>query len=757
MTRSLLLAMLLLAAAPFARAQVVDVDPFIGVDAKPNWADGAVFPGATTPFGMLKAGPDMLGNDGNGGWKTGFPIDGFSQVHVSGTGGGSEYGNILVQPTRGGITVRGLGSKYHGEAASPGFFHVSLDRWGVDVDIAAARRSAIYRFRYAPTYQPNLVFDLAHILSSGADATSPISPEGEDQRLVSSSVMILSPTEVSGQQTVKGGWNKALRPYTVYFYGVTDTPARAMGIVDAGLIRPGQRAVSVEGGGGTGAYFSYPGGKDRTVQLRLGISFVSVAQAKASLAAEIPTFDFAAARARAEAEWARALSPVSVEGATPTQRKQLYTALYHMMLMPVDRTGENPLWRSSEPSYDDFYAIWDTFRSSSPFLALIAPDRERDIVRALVDIHAHEGWMPDARKGNYSGVVQGGSNCDVTVADALARGLTGIDWTKAYAAMRTNAETVPDDPMRVGRRGLADWKSLGYLTLEGSDMQGSRQVEYALNDWSVAQVARHLGREADYQTYLGRSANWRKLFDADFEHEGFKGFIRPRGRDGHWMTPFDPLEQRSQGYPGFYEGDSWTYSFYAPHDVAGLMAAMGGRDTFVRRLDHFFAAPDSAWPGSKRYNVGNEPGFLIPYLYIWAGRHDLTAARVRDTLANFFDASRAGEPGNDDSGAMSSWYALGLIGIYPNAGSDVWLIGSPSVPRTTLNLAGGKRFVIDAAGTSPSAMYVTGATLNGHPLDHAWLHHAEIARGGVLKLTMADKPGNWPQGAPPPSESDRAK
>ncbi len=744
--------MLALAAAP-AHAGIADVDPFIGVDAKPNWADGAVFPGATTPFGMLKAGPDMMGNDGNPGWKTGYPIDGFSQTHVSGTGGGSEYGNILVQPTSGGITVRGLGSAYHGEAASPGFFHVSLDRWHVDVDVAAARRSAIYRFSYKPNYQANLVFDAAHILSSGADATSPISPEGEDQRLVSSSVRILSPTEVSGQQTVKGGWNKALRPYTVYFYGVTDTPATRMGIVNAGLIRPAERAVDVVGGGGAGSYFTYQANKGLTVQLRLGISFISVAQAKASLAAEIPTFDLAATRARAEADWTRALSPVTVEGATPTQRKQLYTALYHMMLMPVDRTGENPLWRSTEPSYDDFYAIWDTFRSSSPFLALIAPDRERDIVRALIDIHAHEGWMPDARKGNYSGVVQGGSNSDVTVADALSRGLTGIDWSKAYAAMRTNAETVPTDPMRVGRRGLAEWKSLGYLTLEGSDMQGSRQVEYALNDWSVAQVAKHLGREADYRTYLSRSANWRKLFDADFEHEGYKGFIRPRGRDGHWMTPFDPLEQRSQGFPGFYEGDSWTYSFYAPHDVAGLMTAMGGRDTFVRRLDHFFAAPDSQWPGSKRYNPGNEPGFLTPYLYIWAGRHDLAAARVRATLAEYFDATRAGEPGNDDSGAMSSWYALGVIGLYPNAGSDVWLIGSPSIPRTTLNLAGGKRFTIEAVGTSPTAMYLTGATLDGRPLDHAWLDHAEVVRGGVLRLTMAEKPGNWPQGASPPSES----
>ena len=752
-----LLATAAAAEPPSVAAPVDMVDPFIGVDAFPQLSDGAVFPGATVPFGVIKPGPDMVGGDGNPGWKSGLPIEGFSQIHLSGTGGGAEYGNILVQPFTGEVVAHGLASAYSGEDAHPGRFHVTLDRFKTNVDIAATRRSALYRFEFTTKARSNLMIDVGHILSSGAEWTNPVSRRGENQELVASEVTIVSPTEVSGSQTVSGGWNRATRPYTVYFYAFTDTPAISSGTVNTNFVQPGGKHEDVKGSGGVGAWFNFGDGKPRTVKMRIGISFISIAQAKASLAAEIPDFDFDAVAARARATWAKALSPVRVDGATDDQRKLAYTALYHQMLMPTDRTGENPLWQSNEPSYDDYYAVWDIFRTTSPFLGLIAPDRQAGIVRSLIDIHAHEGWMPDARKGNFSGVVQGGSNSDMMLGDALAKHLPGIDWNAAYKAMLTNAETVPADPMRVGRWGLAEWKSLGYLTMEDSDMQGSRAVEYAANDWCVAQVAKYLGKMDDYRKYLARSGQWRNMFDPKFEHEGFKGFIRPRHRDGSWMTPFDPTEQRSQGYPGFYEGDSWVYSFYAPHDEAGVINAMGGRDIFIKRMARFFAAPDTAWGGPSRYYPGNEPSFLVPYLYIWAGRHDLTAERVRTTLAQYFNSSRAGMPGNDDSGAMSGWFLTGLIGIYPNAGSDVWLIGSPGVKRTTLTVGPGRSFIIDAPATSPTAKYVVGATLNGRQLNRAWLHHAELVKGGTLHLDMAETPAHWPEGPPPPSESGVAK
>ena len=339
------------------------VDPFIGVDARPGHADGAVFPGATVPFGMLKAGPDMLG--GQWSWITGLPIDGFSQTHVSGTGGGAEYGNILIQPTTGSIAWRGNASAYTEERARPGFFHVRLSRWNVTVDLAAARRSAIYRFDFAPTAQANITVDVGHLLSSGAEwafANDFSRGEGEDQRLVDSAVTIVSPTEMTGSVSAIGGWNRATRPYRVFFAAVTDTAADSFGVFVDGLVRPRVRSAVVSGGVGAGAWFAY--GKDfggapatRQIRLKIAISFISEADAKATLTAEIPDFDLERATRDADRLWQQALSVIRVESATDAQRRQLYTALYHTMLMPTDRSGENPLWESSEPSYDDFYAI----------------------------------------------------------------------------------------------------------------------------------------------------------------------------------------------------------------------------------------------------------------------------------------------------------------------------------------------------------------------------------------------------------------
>ena len=737
----------LLARGGQADALPVDsVDPFIGVEGTATTDGGDVFPGAALPFGMLKAGPDMLGDNGGAGWKSNFEIDGFSQTHVTGTGGGPEYGNILVAATTGDMRARGLSSPYRDETASPGFFHVALTRFDIDVDIAAARRSAIYRFSYPRSRKANLILDAGHLLSDGAEWGNPASPQGEDQHLEGSEIAVLSPTEITGSTTVSGGWNKQTRPYTVYFYAVTDTPASAWGTWTGGRLTPGSRKANESSGLGTAAWLSFATEERQVVQMRLAISFISAAQAKESLLAEIPRFEFDDVRRAARAAWSSALAPIEVEGASAAQRTALYTALYHAMLMPTDRSGENPLWESREPSYDDYYAIWDIYRTTAPLLTLIAPQRQTDIDRALVDIYRHEGWLPDARKGNFSGMTQGGSNADVMLADALARGLKGIDWPTAYAGVIKNAETSTPDPIHFGRRGLSDYKALGYVSLEGSDLQGSRQVEYCFDDFAIAQIAAALGHGDEAAKYRRRSTQWHQLWDPAAQSEGFKGFIRPRHRDGAWLEPFNPLHASSWGYDGFYEDTSWAYSFDVPQDIAGVMTAMGGRREFIRRLDRFFAVPG-------RYYVGNEPAFLTPYLYIWAGRHDLAAARVRSTLASFFNTSRSGLPGNDDSGAMSSWFTLGLLGIYPIAGTDLWLIGSPGVAKTTFHLAGGREFVIDSPGTSAENQYVVAASLNGQPLNRAWLHHAEIVQGGILQLTLSSHPAQWPQGPPPPSSS----
>jgi predicted alpha-1,2-mannosidase len=735
-TRSWFAAVALIVLATALHAQVaLKADPFLGIE-----GGGNTIPGPSMPFGMIKPGPDAGANQANSGWEATGRINGFSQTHVSGSGGGPKYGNILIQPTIGAPRATRIGSDRGDEKGTIGYYHVQLKRYGIGVEITAAERSAIYRLTYPAAQQANILIDAGHCLTW-------ISKAGEGQLIASSQVQIISPTEVSGSSSVTGGWNKQARPYTVYFYAVSDTAAEKWGTWRDGRLYPGERTEGPEPGSKTGAWLSFATHQGQQVGLKVGISFVSVEQARRNLGSEISGFDFDRVHADAVSAWNKALGAIELTGATPKQEQMFYTALYHSMLMPVDRTGENPLWQSDEPYYDDFYAIWDTFRTSGPLLTLIATQRETAIVRSLVDIYRHEGWLPDARSGNFTGRTQGGSNADMLIGDAYVKHLPGIDWNEAYAAVINDGEVSPPEPINEGRGGLEDWKKLGYVSMEGTDRSASLHMEYAADDFEIALMARGLGHETDFRKFLERSGNWEHLWDPQFEEGGVQGFIRPRHRDGTWKKNFTAMLTSTWGGDTFYEGNSWTYSLYVPQDVAGLIRKSGGPQRFVDRLDAFFDV-------SGRYDVGNEPGFLSPYLYIWAGRQDKTAERVREIVAKSYHVGRKGLPGNDDSGAMSSWYAFSVMGIFPNAGQDIYLIGSPAIPEMTMHLAGDKTFVIEAKNVSDVNRYVVSATLNGRPLDRAWLRHEDIVQGGLLVLEMAEKPGRWPTGELPPSLSD---
>ena len=714
-------------------AQVAQrVDPFLGIE-----GGGNTLPGPSLPFGMIKPGPDVGANQANSGWEPTGRINGFSQTHVSGTGGGPKYGNILIQPTTGKPQASGYGSDRGAEEGTIGYYRVRLQRYAIDTEVTTASRAAIYRFTYPASRHANILFDSGHCLTW-------ISKAGEGQILTASQATVVSPTEVSGSSSITGGWNKQTTSYTVYFYAISDTPARSWGTWQNRTLHPGSKVSAPPPGIGSGAWLSFATTQAQKVQLKIGISFVSIAQAKQNVESEIPGFDFNRVHQAAISTWDQALGNIQLEGATDAQQQMFYTALYHTMLMPVDRTGENPLWQSDQPSYDDFYAIWDTFRTSGPLLTLIAPQRQSDIVGALVDIYRHEGWLPDARSGNFTGRTQGGSNAEFAIADAYVKHLPGIDWQEAYRGMQQDAESLTPAPDKEGRGGLEDWKSLGYVTIEGTDRPGSKQMEYAADDFEVAVVAQGLGHDADYHKYLQRSENWRNLWNPTIEDSGVHGFIQPRHRDGSWKTKFTTMQSCSWGGDTFYEGNSWTYSLFVPQNVAGLIQQSGGTQPFIQRLDAFFT-------GRGRYDVGNEPGFLSPYLYIWAGRPDKTADRLQEIIARSYHTGRNGLPGNDDSGAMSSWYVFGVMGIFPNAGQDVYLIGHPTFHQVTLHLPLGKTFVIEANHLSPENSYVVAATLNGKPLARAWFRHEDIMQGGRLVLTMGAKPGSWPTGEAPPS------
>lgn len=710
-----------------------DVYPFLGVD----WG-GNTFVGAARPFGTVKVGPDMQTFDGRPsgfGYLSGGTILGFSQLHLSGASG--KYGNILVMPVTGTLDRTQIASPRTDEVDHPGYYAATLTHYNVRVELTATRRVGVHRYTFQKDADANLTVNITKCLNQGTGI--------ESQRFLGGEVNVRSAKEIEGFGRYAGGWNMG-GEYRVYFVMQLDTPAASTLVWDAGGDRTGQSARA-EGDSPLGAAYKMHVHAGQVVQAKVGISFISVEQARANIQEEAPGWNFAELHAAATRAWDQALDVLEVNGATPSKRTQVYTALYHTMLMPSDRTGENPQWATSYPEhpyYDDYYAIWDTYRSSAPLLTLIAPDRERDLIRSLIDIYRHTGYIPDARSGNDNGRTQGGSNANVMIADAYVKGMKGIDYETAFEAMLKDASVPPQNPRMEGRGGLLDYNSKGYVTL-ADERSGSRTMEYAYDDFAIAEVACGLHRDAEAKLFTQRSGNWQNLWDKDLTREGFRGFLRPRNPDGTFAEP--NFLVRGTWPDFFYEGDLWTYSLYAPQDVRHVVELAGGEKAFAQRLDYIFLR--------QHFDVTNEPGFLMPVLYNWVNRPDKTADIITALLEKWFTAERSGIPGNDDSGAMSSWFLFNSLGFYPNSGQPIYLIGTPSFPEATLKVGAGKTLHIVAKNLDPEHInrYVESVTLNGKALDRDWFRHDEIAQGGTLVFTMGPEPKPWSK-VPPPSMSD---
>ena len=672
-----------------------NVDPKIGMEGV-----GRTFPGPSMPFGMCKPGPDC-GVLPNAGWaKMPEKVTGFSQTHVSGTGGGQKYGNILIQP---GVEPQ----KRIGEEIALGYYATTFEN-GIRTEITTSERCAFYRIHYPK--DALLLIDVTHYL--GKDS---VPDKREKQQFVGADIEIINNHEVRGFSRIRGGWNNG-DAYTVYFCLQSDKPFE----------QKGKDIVAFA---------------DTLVNIKVGISYVSEQQAKRN----IPANDFDGQLNKVRERWEQQLSKIQIKG-SERDKRMFYTALYHTMLMPVDKTGENPKWTES-PYYDDYYAIWDTYRTSTPLITLLDEQREADIVNALLNIYKREGYMPDARSGNCNGRTQGGSNAEVVIADAFVKGLKGIDYNLALQAMLKDAEVDPGaDHEKHGRGGLKEYTELGYIPY-GIDRAGNRTIEYAYNDYCIALVAKGLGRSDIYEQYLKQSKNWKNLWRSDYEWDGVKGYIMPKDAQGRWLDsvpwghskvyhpqiPYTPITKVAPWYlpwwsTFFYEALSAEYSLSIPHDVPGLIEACGGAETFRKRLDMFF--------DRKRYNVGNEPSFLTPCLYHWIGRPDLSSERVREIVTSNYTDQPDGLPGNDDSGAMSSWLAFHMMGLYPNAGQSYYLLHAPLIPEWTLQLCNGKtlRGIVKGKGT-----HFEKVTLNGKVLDDARLEHADLMEGGELMFHVSTK------------------
>ena len=654
------------------------------------------------------------------------PVVGFSQTHVSGTGGGQKYGNVLIMPYLTSnlqfppsfLPLSLFSQCRTSETIAIGYYATTFEN-GIRTEITTSARCAHYRFHYpSPTPQhpksdAHLFIDATHFL--GKDTIPNLR---ERQQFVGAELTIISDNEVEGYTCVRGGWNNG-DAYTVYFAIHTDKPFSAT--TDSASQR---------------AFLNFT---DSLVGVKVGISYISALQAHKNI--DSIAFDDQLSLLRQT--WEEQLAKVDIEG-TEQQKRMFYTALYHTMLMPVDKTGENPRWTAA-PYYDDYYAIWDTYRTSSPLLTLLDEQREADIVNSLLNIYRYEGYMPDARSGDCNGRTQGGSNAEVVIADAFVKGLKGIDYTLALDAMLKDAEADPGaDHEKHGRGGLDDYRRLGYIPY-GVPRAGTRTVEYAFCDYCVAVVARGLGRHDLYDKYLQRSRNWRNLWRTDYEFDSMRGYIMPKDADGQWLDsvpwghsqvfhpriPYTPVTKVAPWYVPwwdtfFYEATSQEYSLSMPHDVEGLIDACGGPAAFRQRLDRFFER--------GYYNVQNEPSFLTPCLYHWINRPDLSTQRIRQIISDNYSDLPDGLPGNDDSGAMSSWLAFHMLGLYPNAGHDYYLLTLPLVDSYVFTLPNGRWLhARKEQGDSLTVIF------NGHALTDARIRHADLLQGGTLVFKAPSK------------------
>ncbi|KAI0172268.1 glycoside hydrolase family 92 protein [Hypoxylon sp. FL1284] len=734
---------------------------------------GNTFPGVSLPYGMVKLGPDLYtGSDSYSGYQSTGSFIGFSLLHESGTGGAPKYGVVAQMPANGTVDnplADQSVNRSRADESRLGYYKSSLSN-GITVEMGATGRAGMFKYQFPDnTSDPSVIVDVSHVLSSYRG-------QGLGQNYLGGNISVKTTDagiQYQGAGSYDNGWNRAPK-WTVYFCGYFDQAATFKTFLGKNTtgddLSDYSDATSQNSSDARlGAVFTFD---TANVTSRVGVSFISSEQACANVDREIPAgTELDTLEANVKTAWNdQVLSKITTNDTSNTTRLELlYSSLYHMSLIPTNKTGENPLWSSSEPYYDDIFTFWDLFRCTTSLMHIIQPVAYEELIRSLVDIWRNEGFMPDARSSFFNGATQGGSNADNVLADAYVKGVRGaVDWEDAFAAMVTDAETTPpnnNDPRdtssstKEGRGALPDWKDRGFITTKFK-RSVSRSIEYAGNDFGLYQVAKGLGKDDDAQKYLNRSRNWRNQWNPDLEALGFKGFLGPIDEDGNFVDQ-DPL-----GCGGCYWGDDYyealpiEYSFNAHHDMNKLIELQGGADNFTARLEKFFeggVSSDNGQFNHTLFNPGNEPSFTTPYLFNFVGRQDLAVRHSRFTADSYYAPTAGGLPGNSDAGAMESWLLWSMIGLYPLTGQTTFLVGSPWFKDLTIDLGGDddKKLVITSTGgdgDDDATYYVQSLKVNGKDWDKAWVTWDDVfANGGTMDFVLGSDPADWATGDAPPS------
>jgi len=705
------------------------VDPFIGVD-----GGGNTLCGPYLPHSLVRLAPDTLplGPQGTNAYHSDHPIKHFSHTHVSGTGGGSRYGNIGVVPFTGPLRVGLGGFEKEAEEAAPGYYAVTLHPGGVQAELTVTPRVGVHRYTFPTGVGANVFIDVGAVIQIRGMVPGDRSEDGTGT-CIGGYVEVTSDREVVGRGDFRGGWGHTF-PYSVFFAARFDKAIVESKVGNHSGVIPGNHAD--EANCFTALHF----GEIEQLQANVGVSYVSIAKARGSVDREVGRKGFDAVRGEAEQLWERALSRIRVEGGTDAQRTLFYTQFTRLICMPTDLGVDDEFasWHSGVRHFTDFYTIWDSVRNANALLTLFDPEAEIDQLNCLLDIADHVGWLPDVWIQGHSGMIQGGSSADVLLCEAALKGLEGIDYEKALRHMRKNNEVESPDPYLYGRH-LPDYRDLGYLSTDVRKNCVSRHLEYAYQDWCISALAAGLGHNDVAATYRKSSEKVWNLW-----RDNMKCFA-PRKPDGSWVDPFDQDSCRDDSWndPFFYEGTSRQWSFCVQHDFAGLIERHGGPEVFIDHLDRFF---DAGHYHSK------ETMLHVPWLYTYACRPDRTAERVRECMKRYFRPARDGLSDNEDMGCQSAFYMCSAMGLYPIMGQDPYLLAPPVFEHVEVQLGGSDRtLTIEASGAGPDRSYIAAATIDGEPFDRAWIRHNEIARGATLRFELAEHPARWAKDSAPPS------
>lgn len=670
-------------------------------------------------------------------------IQGFRASHWMNGSCTQDYGSVTIMPLSGLLKTyvqqRASSFSHDEETSTPSYYRVFLEDYQIDAELTGLSRSGVMRFSFGEEGDRYLVIE-------------PNSDEG--QGFISVDVDRKEITGYNPVHRIYQGWGMEAG-FSGHFVIRMEDEIESFGVWEEDTLY--EKREQIRGNKATvGAWVKLAAGKN-SVQVKVGTSFSSIAHAKANLEAEIGNMSFAEVRAVSSDTWNEALGRVLVSGGTEDEKVKFYTALYSTHFLPrtfSDADGSYPrfdggkeILNTNGPTYYCDFSQWDTYRAIHPLFTILDPKRNGDMANSLVLKAEQGGWLPIFPSWNSYTAAMIGDHCISMLGDAIIKDIPGFDYEKAYAAMRRNAFEVNADSASYrdgkGRRAMESYLKYNYIPLEDEvkdafhkKEQVSRTLEYAYDDFVLAQVAKKLSKQADYEVLTARAQNYRNVIDPE------TGYARGRYADGRWYEDFDP----NRFVSFICEGTPYHYTWYVPQDVAGLIGQMGGRERFLSRLDNFFEG--------GFYWHGNEPGHHITYLFAYAGEPWKTQKWVRAIINREYFTTPDGHCGNEDAGQMSAWLVFSMMGFYPVCpGMPYYVIGSPTFEKTVISLENGKTFTIEAKGASPKNIYIQSARLNGEAYDKSYLLHRDIMSGGTLSFVMGDTPNKeWassPDAVPP--------